>query len=491
MAMIAIMIILVLVLGVAVVGFLNQIHGRFGVAVQQRHSASAATQEGLNYAIHALAVNTSTWTFALNGIFPKGFGGKDESGAANPLQYFNPGQTNYPFTITCSTGPPGASYQVTILVTAYALSSLNATTGQPNPLRSVQALVSQKTMSATLPNGLSASAALEVFHAPTAVLNVIWGPIISYDTSTWTVKDPLDTGRYPRKFAQAGITGAVPRSGSNPPVNSDNQEYWAYTSLGYPPAIDKDAYKKAAQNTTLTPIAGANYTPYPQLWSSCTPNVGCNTNLLPTCTAVPNCGYFVVPPNETAVFGYNDNGNDLKAYYLNQPGAIIYIDATNANASVKFDKVGFDLKGRPNTTAASIFPSSGAVIVDGNLTWGWTSGANHLHDMRIPPTRKLEYPYFPTHPTCYDCSGVTSGVCMDVNCNGPTMEPELRGFLYVTGNYDGGSRGVHIVGALRVDGQMSSSAGTQWIHYDDEINHSILVNNLELQVDSEQSVSAR
>jgi hypothetical protein len=192
MAMIAIMIIVVLVLGVAIVSFLNQVQGRFGVAVQQRQQSSQQTQAGLSYAIFTLEATPLIWASALNGVFPQGFDGST---------YFNPGQGNYSYTISCSTGP--AAYQVSMLVTAY-----NNAGGQPAPLRAILAQVSQKTMAVSLPNNITASSALEVFQAPTiSTIAVHWGPVTVYDpNAVWYVNNPMDTSQYPRKFSEGNIT---------------------------------------------------------------------------------------------------------------------------------------------------------------------------------------------------------------------------------------------------------------------------------------------
>ena len=54
-----------------------------------------------------------------------------------------------------------------------------------------------------------------------------------------------------------------------------------------------------------------------------------------------------------------------------------------------------------------------------------------------------------------------------------------------------------LAGAVRVDGTLSTSLASplganadMYIYYDDEINHSILVTPLQLQVDSVQHISA-
>jgi hypothetical protein len=433
LVIVAVFVVIALIMSIVVVVFLNQTQSQFGVANQKRQKAHNLTQAGLSYAILTLAASSTTWTNALNASFPLEF--TDPGGT--PHQYAPPGGAGEYYTIQCSTGGALAKYQLQILVTGYT-----RVHGTMVPLRALSAVVSQKTLGATLPNGLNASAATVLAHPPNGPVDINWGPVMVLDpTNTWTVTDPMDSGQYPRKFAQAGIGGTVHlRSQSSPAVNSDNLEYWAYSSLGYPSEIDLPSYQTAARNTTLTtpPVAK---------------NVAANLQLDCPVPGVPNCASFVLLNGDTAQFNN---------YTLNQPGTIIYI-----NGNAELDTIAIDLKG---DTQSSVFPSSGALIVTGDVLIANSSSGMSLTHLRIPPTANLEYP-FSTSPTTY------------------TQEPSFRGFLYTTGSLTNNVQDATLIGAVRVGNVLSASQALH-LYYDDEIGHSILADHFELQVDSQTEVSA-
>src|SRR5947209_6873409 len=76
---VSVFIVVVLVISISLVVFINQVQGKFGVAVQKRQKASSATQQGLSYAIHILSTSldpanpSATWMNALQGKFPAEF----------------------------------------------------------------------------------------------------------------------------------------------------------------------------------------------------------------------------------------------------------------------------------------------------------------------------------------------------------------------------------------------------------------------------------
>jgi hypothetical protein len=484
---VAVFIVVVLTISIALVVFLNQMAGKFGVSNSKRQKASSATQQGLAYAIHTLSYSTYTWTNALQGIFPDEYVNINNS-SCNPygLNCYDPGISGNLFTISCSTGvatnqTPIASYQVGVLITAYTQQQ-----GSYVPTRALSAVLSQKTASVTLPNMVTASSALELFNAPSSSFTVHWGSISMFDPNhVWDVLVPLDKELFPRKFAQNGITGIFhKRSEANPPVNSDGVEYWAYSSLGYPPGISQSAYQSLAQATTLTPAT--------------TPVCKSGTCL----TNCPNgnpCADFE-NPGDTFIFG------NSSLYTLQSTSTVIFI-----NGNAEFDTVSIDLKDDANEDfQGTIFPSTGAIIVTGSVTFGsFTVIADGLplNHIRVPLTTPLEYPYYKKGgsgtPANYPCSNTPPGGTCNTNqafVGSGSPKLHFRGFLYVMGNLYVSPNipwnldGVVMVGAggqLQPPPNVVANGNMPFINYDDEINRSILVDHMELQVDTQQEVIAR
>jgi hypothetical protein len=492
MLVVVVFIVVVMVISISLVVFINQVQGKFSVASQKRDKATSATQQGLSYAIHTLSATPATWSQALNAQFPAEF---FDATTSSGLHLYDLGLSGIYFTIACSTGAPNtANYQVSVLITSYVQDQ-----GQLLPTRALSAVLSQKTASVTLPTNVTASAALELFTAPSAANFVVhWGPIAVFDSvNNWQVNSALDAPRFPRKFAQSGISGATyPRSQANPPINSDGQEYWAYSSLGYVPGIDLGSYQALAQATPLAIPPTSALTPgVPLTPSNCIPA------LSPPTTPVPQCADFELPSTDTAVFDGAGAG-----YTVNQPGGILFV-----NGNAELDNAAIDLKGSGTAPNYNVFPSTGALIVAGSPTTGTgyltiggthgtpiapTAGLPGSTIMHMPNGAALDYPY---SQTSFPCSGSAGGCTVATAFTGaPNANQNLnfRGFIYVQGNLSVTSNTPFLVdGAVRVDNTMTTpgasiSVPPLWIFHDDEINHSILVDHLELQVDSQQPVVA-
>src|SRR5262245_18190372 len=97
MAVIAVLLVVAMAIGIAVVSFLNQVQGKFGVAHQKRQEAHFGTQTGLDYALQVLA-NPTVFSNALLGFFPAEF---TDGGTPH---FYDPGGTGNAFTIEFSTG---------------------------------------------------------------------------------------------------------------------------------------------------------------------------------------------------------------------------------------------------------------------------------------------------------------------------------------------------------------------------------------------------
>src|SRR5437879_5947995 len=307
-------------------------------------------------------------------------------------------------------------------------------------------------------NNISASAALVsqtyTLGGGLGALDVHWGPIVSYPSETWNLTsfDPIDSNRYPRKFAVGGITGphhARSEPHSSQPI-TDGKEYWAYQALGFPPFVDEEFYidQVASIATGITA-------------PTCTGGADCTAS-------PPGSGYFYHVSSNTANF-------DLPTGYSVPASTAIYI---YGNAS--FGQIKIDLK-KP------AFNPNSAFIVTGDLTLNGPTFGQTLTDLHVPPTANLEYPF----ATSYPCSSVvtpgSSGTCRSDQTGLTRSQVDFRGFLFVKGNLVVTTGNWVLAGVVRVDGQVIIQNGARLtILYDDEINHGIHTYPFELQTDSLQ-----
>jgi len=290
-------------------------------------------------------------------------------------------------------------------------------------------------------------------------LKIHWGPIICLDGSSstaWSMPNPIDAQRYPRKFSNGGLSGGTyTRAGLTPGLGpvSDQQEYWAYAAMTPPPIIDELTYIQLAKNESMSitpPVSKISGSPI-----AATGCAGGN----------PNCGYFVTTTGDTAVFG---SGYSLSG------GPVVYVEG-----SAEFGQIAID---------------SAAVIVTGALTVNNTSGGATLN-LHVPSTAPSEYPYDASAQPCQGKEGNTQADSVPLyDCASTTLfsDPiQFRGFLYVKGNFVVDAVGWSMVGALQVGdrGVLPGTGGVLVIPgptgatnaslnlvYDDAINHSIFVN---------------
>lgn len=493
--LICVLIGMVLLLTIPVIVFVNMSGSKHHVAAVKQDKAAAIAEEGLAYAIQILSVTDppnnppTVWKNAMNnGSFPA-----PECNGASDIVGADGGH----FRLKCAIGngcPVACQpYQVYVKATAYMPDP-----SQPSnyvPAHAIEAYLSQRTIAASLPTGRTAGAALRLATVPTLAANsnlaVNWGPILLTDSvNTWFVGDrtdssnsplvagtqllswpsQMDTKRYPRKFSPGGIAGdsaadgAFPGFATRSPTpnvlpNSDQQEYWSWTDVGFPLHVDVAAYTAIAQAESNF-VAPTNW-PYSTTLGTPIPPTGCTT---PPGT---NCGYFNVPVGDVAIFGrvpevtYGD-------YTAPSPGSVIFV-----KGDAIFNEVILNLP-------------TGAIIVTGNMTLGnlGTLAGNPANTMafHIPPTAHLEYPYYPNWP--YKAQE-------DTNASNVS---NILGFLYagtsltVTPNDDGKwiFRGVIVA-----DGTFTMNASSCLaLWYLDRVNRGILVTDFKLMIDSQREVSA-
>jgi hypothetical protein len=452
MLILAILILGILVVAIPAIIFINKTLLQHGAISQKRMKGRTVAEEGIAFGIQQL---TQFWPY-LSSNWPYAGGPQVGIPAAATLTSAEGSLYTVTYTSTTVSTTTLQSYQVQIQ--AQPLDSQ----GNIIPAGGVTAYVSQRTVGAKLASGLAAPAALMLLSTPTfnAGGNIFspTGPIVVFDSNTWTLDYTSDISRTPRKFSQGQIVHCSTSTNvlcgnfnyDRSTDNSDQKEYWSYTSLGFPPVIDTNTYAAYATSTTVPAptCLGGTFSPDP----ACTPGIA--------------CGYFNTTTDcpggvgDTIVFsaGFGPGITPFAGVPAVPP--VIYV-----NGNAEFDDI-----------AINVAPT-GAVVVDGNLTLGTPgAGSATTTPIAIPPTANFENAY---------------STCTFFPTAGFTHSMHLQGFLYVTGGLSSIAAATYswyFNGALRVDGPFTL-ANSLWIYYDDVMNHNIRTSNFEIQIDSTTSLS--
>jgi hypothetical protein len=430
----------VLVIGLIVMFYMNQTASFHQASSAQRTEALNIAEDGISYAIQQLSANSTTWHKALQGDFS--LAPDCNSGyVKNP----NGGQ----FKLTCSVSSAGnphlQPYEVAVLSVAIPPTS-NAATA---PSRAILAYLSQRKLGIDFAAGPHAGAALQMVRIPilSGTLDVQWGPITCLDANgIWTLVDPIDGQRHPRKFSLGGIAGSgaslYPRSGSlGTGPDTDQKEYWAtIKGSSFIPLLDESTYIQMARNE-------------PNAIAVNMPSSKKGTLIRSGCVS-PNCGYFVADPQNTGDHAIFDG-----AYTAGSPGAVIYV-----NGSAEFKNVAID---------------SATVIVTGGLDLQSNGGGGNDMSLSVPWSTPSEYPY----STTWNCQGHEGGTCLSNSFLAGKIQ--FRGFLYVKGNLTVNQPGWNMAGVVLV-GDMAAppnsanqlivqTGGSLTLLYDDAFNHNITI----------------
>jgi len=239
--LIAVGIFLVLIISIPVIIFVSQTGISHQTRSQRQAEGRAVAEDGIAYAAQCFAANQTLWNQAAQaGNFQPVF----DAIRVNGTSVCNSGSVvpGTQFKLACYDHRTYSNlqlYQALVVATAMVPGpNGTSTTGS-----SIQTVLSQKTMGASLANGVRAAAALSLVKAPPSTftgLTVHWGPIVCYDQNTWTLAGPLDiaTGYAfqgsPRKFSNGGITGAgasFPRS-PNATASADTSDQAIPHNLG-------------------------------------------------------------------------------------------------------------------------------------------------------------------------------------------------------------------------------------------------------------------
>jgi hypothetical protein len=468
MLLVAVLLLAVLLITIPAIIFLNGTTSRAGVATVKKQKSTAVALEGVAYAEHALSKDWTTWSNALNGVCPAEF-------TTNGTPTIYTGASGNPFSIQCiSSDPPGyklQNYELELLIHG---GIPDPATGLPSYKRAYKVVLAQNTLAAVQPTGTQASAALELMNIPLLSdgLVVHWGPVVIYNSNPWIVHYAMDNYLFPRKFSQGPITGTS--YARNSVQGTDTKEYWSNSAFGFNNFINTKVYSDSA--TWVTNISTPTNPQGPG-------NFDLNQSQCPTTN--PNCGLLTLNVGLTSA-------TISGGYTLLKASSVVYI-----NGNVVFDDMFMDLK------------NGGALVIIGDLTLRNSGNSSVPLNLRVPPTAANEYPYYSVAQTSWPssgwpCKGQLGGTCgsnttglglNDTNglgSGGGSGKVNFRGFLYVTGNLNVQSPGWLISGAVRVGGQLNAPSNnvqgvpnspSLTILYDDQVNHNISVNPLQLMVD--------
>jgi hypothetical protein len=425
-------ILIIMLIVIPIMVFVNAMATRHGTQSQAALKGRVIAQEGAAFAIQQLkasgSLNCQGHSFDGVAVFQSAQGGA--------------------YTIHCINGPlDGQLQSYQDLLTVRPLN----TQGQFISGSPIASTVSPLTIGARLPTGYTASAALEVMHVPNeaagAELDVELGPIVSRDSSTWTLDALEDTSRRPRKFSSGCIAQRNSNCASPTSPFTDQREYWDLTSPGFAAVIDTASYRTIAQDPTVS------------ICSRPTCSGGCSGGPLITATPSGSC-YFQVAKGDSAIFDIGWTG----------PGAngVIYVDG---GGDVVLNQIKI------------ILANNSAFIVDGGgrLTLGDnhdTAGPYASPAIPLPPTAAKDDPYG-------TCGGVSP-------CNGTTTRNlDFQGFLYATGDLEVAQATYWTLdGVVRVEGTLSLAGNANvLLFYNDTVNHSIRTTNFEIQMDSTTAAS--
>ena len=149
-----------------------------------------------------------------------------------------------------------------------------------------------------------------------------------------------------RKFSIGGITGEHlnpalyrdPCCSSATTNASDGEEYWAFTPLGVPPAIDFQSYLAIAESDQDALFSAPQYQPLSKLNGTYIYPDQDNQHCV---TPGSGCGYFEVAAGDTAVFT-NGVSQPAVGFQMPSPTAVIIVDG-----SAEFDNIDMILKQGP------------------------------------------------------------------------------------------------------------------------------------------------
>jgi hypothetical protein len=270
-------------------------------------------------------------------------------------------------------------------------------------------------------------------------LNIEWGPVITYSAIT---QSPANY--YPRKFSAGAITGRDTvndsMNGAMPSGDWAHYDYASFYDLGTAPTINLTYYLNLAKNSIVPLLAKGTG----------------SGNASPWTAGGFNSGYYPA----TAQGGSTGNSNGVKVekgtgsgnYYFSSSTSVIYVEG--------------DVQRWPSGT----WVDSEAMIVTGNSDF---NGGGNTYDATIPPAAQDEYRYSPDGVNYWASKGWTAGGTAHLTDVG------MHGFLYVGGNVGNAGGGATMVGAIMVNGGVTTN--TMTVYYDAAVTSNIKLSNAPIQ----------
>lgn len=337
--------------------------------------------------------------------------------AGGTLQYYNNDRTY--------TDVDGGEYKIHITTGPVVGTVKVVSRGRATGTEDVRAIEAVYNKGAVL-GAVSVNGALQ--YKPN--LLVEWGPVVTFTSIT---QNP--SNRYPRKFSAGQIVG---RDVSNDSINgalpSGNwaaYDYAAFYDLGAVPVIDLDYYKEKAKNSRV-PVRLKRGTG--------------SGNATPYSAGGFDSGYYSSASNANGV--KIEKGTGSGNYSFTCSTCIIYVEG--------------EVKRYPNGSWLNIE----ALIVTDDLDFnaGGTS-----YTTTIPNTASEEYQFDPNATAYWAGKGWSNGATVTLTDCG------FHGFLYVGGDVGNAGGGSTLVGAIFVNGTVTTNTTT--VYYDSSVTNNIRLSN--------------
>jgi hypothetical protein len=340
----------------------------------------------------------------------------DQAAAGTPITDYNNDRT--------FTDVSGGEYKIQITTGTVVGTVVVISKGRATGTTDVRAIRAVYTKGITL-GAISVNGAMD--YRPN--LGVEWGPVVTFTSIT---SNPPN--KYPRKFSAGQITGRDTVNDSNngamPSGNWAAYDYAAFYDLGTPPVVDLDYYKTVAKNTIVATVLKKG--------------TG-SGDASPDTSGGFNSGYY---PSSTNPNGVKiEKGTGAGNFTFTCSTCVIYIEGEvkrypngaflNVEALVVTDDMDFNAGGTPYTTT-------------------------------IPNTASDEYQYVPDGVNYWTASGWANGAAV-------TVDAGFHGFLYVGGNVDNAGGGSTMVGAMYINGEITTNTTT--VYYDSSVTNNVKISN--------------
>jgi hypothetical protein len=268
-------------------------------------------------------------------------------------------------------------------------------------------------------------------------LNVHWGPVVTFTSIT---QDPDE--HYPRKYSAGQIVGRdVVNDSDNGAMPSGNwaiSDYAAFYDLGAVPVVDLDYYKTKAKASIVEPVLKRG---------------SGSGDAAPYTGDGYNSGYYPGTTNSGGVKVEKGTGSGNLSFACST--CVVYIEG--------------EVKRYPSGTWLDVE----ALVVTGDMDF---NGGGNSYTTTIPNLASEEYQYVSEGTQKWTDEGWTDGGSETVTDCG------FHGFLYVGGNVTNAGGGSTLVGAIFVNGTITTNTTT--VYYDSAVTNNVRLSNAVINRDS-------